>query len=232
VRLLVTRPEPDGERTAAKLRARGHEVMLAPLLRVEILPDADLGDGPWGALALTSANAVRAVAQHRRRAELLRLPVFAVGARTAAAARAAGFSDVHSADGNESDLVRLIAVRQLGSAPLLYLAGEDRASDLSLSTVRTVVVYRAVAAATLPPPVRDALAAGGLDGVLHFSRRSTGIYLSAARAAGILDRALAATHYCLSPQVAEPLQAAGAATIHVAPRPEEDALIGLVPPQG
>ena len=41
MRLLVTRPEPDGERTAAKLRARGCEVMLAPLLRVETV-DADL----------------------------------------------------------------------------------------------------------------------------------------------------------------------------------------------
>ena len=32
MRLLVTRPEPDGERTAEKLRARGCEVLLAPLL--------------------------------------------------------------------------------------------------------------------------------------------------------------------------------------------------------
>src|SRR5438067_7912940 len=32
MRLLVTRPEPDGERTAASLRARGREVTLAPLL--------------------------------------------------------------------------------------------------------------------------------------------------------------------------------------------------------
>ena len=35
MRLLVTRPEPDNERTAAALRALGHEVMLAPLLAIE-----------------------------------------------------------------------------------------------------------------------------------------------------------------------------------------------------
>ena len=35
MRLLVTRPEPDNERTAAALRAQGHEVVLAPLLRIE-----------------------------------------------------------------------------------------------------------------------------------------------------------------------------------------------------
>ena len=42
---------------------------------------------------------------------------------------------------------------------------------MSLS-VRTVVVYRAAKAAGFPPAVRDALAQGRIDGVLHFSRRS------------------------------------------------------------
>ena len=32
MRILVTRPLPDGERTAAALRARGHDVLLVPLM--------------------------------------------------------------------------------------------------------------------------------------------------------------------------------------------------------
>ena len=79
MRLLVTRPEPDNERTAAALRARGHEVMLAPLLRIEAVADADLGAPPWAAILLTSANGARAIAGHPRRGELLALPVLAVG---------------------------------------------------------------------------------------------------------------------------------------------------------
>ena len=82
MRVLVTRPETDGERTAAHLRARGCDVMLAPLLRIEPV-DAEVGDGPWGGLVLTSGNAVRAVASHRQKARLLSLTVFTVGARTA-----------------------------------------------------------------------------------------------------------------------------------------------------
>jgi uroporphyrinogen-III synthase len=31
VRLLLTRPEADAERTATALRARGHEVIVAPI---------------------------------------------------------------------------------------------------------------------------------------------------------------------------------------------------------
>ena len=234
MRLLVTRPEPDGERTAAVLRTRGHDVLLAPLLRVEAVADADLGDGPWTGVVITSANAARAIVSHPRRAELARLPLFAVGRRSAAAARAAGVADVTSADGDARDLVRLLAARGAG-APLLHLAGEDRAVDLAAELaahnvpVNTVVVYRTVKAESFPPQLQRAFSAGLVDGVLHFSRRSAEAYLACAKAGGVLERALAPLHYCLSPQVAEPLAAAGAAPLRVAPRPDEAALIDLVP---
>jgi uroporphyrinogen-III synthase len=94
--------------------------------------------------------------------------------------------------------------------------------------MRTVVVYRAVKVDRFPPGVEAALAERGLDGVLHFSRRSAQTYLDCARVAGMLESALAPRHYCLSRQVSEPLAAAGAAGIKLAPRPEEAALIDLV----
>jgi uroporphyrinogen-III synthase len=234
VRLLVTRPRPDGERTAAALRERGHEVLLAELLRIEAVSDAQPGPGPWSGVILTSANAVRAIEQHPRRAELLRLAAYAVGRRTADAARAAGFRQVTSADGDAQDLVRLLRAGGI-RGPLLHLAGEDRAADLggALSAigaaVETVVVYRAVKADRLPPPVEAALRAGTVDGILHFSQRSAAVYLDCAKQAGLLDSALSPFHYCLSQQVAAPLEAAGASRIAVAARPEEALLIGLVP---
>jgi uroporphyrinogen-III synthase len=109
VRLLVTRPEPECERTAALLRGRGHEVLLMPLLRIEPIRHAELGAGPWAAVLFTSANAVRAVAAHRRFSELAGLPVYTVGRRTQAAAAAAGFRSIMSADGDVNALARLIA---------------------------------------------------------------------------------------------------------------------------
>ena len=63
MRLLVTRPEPAGGRTAVRLRALGHYVILVPVLRVELVPNPELGDGSFGGLILTSANAVQALAQ-------------------------------------------------------------------------------------------------------------------------------------------------------------------------
>ena len=231
MRVVITRPEPDGERTAAKLRARGCKVLLAPLLRVEFLAP-DLGRGPWAAVALTSANAAHAIGRHPRLRELTSLPAFAVGRRTEEAARASGFTAVTSADGNEADLARLIGARRVTT--LLYLAGEDRAHDLAADvadagvTVETVVVYRAAPVERMPAPVEAALRSGEVDSVMHFSPRSAGIYLKAAKAAGLLDRALAPFHYCLSQAVAAPLATAGATRIAVARKPDEASLLDLV----
>src|SRR5262245_58994761 len=148
MRLLVTRPEPDGARTAALLRARGHEVLTAALLRVEPV-GFELPNSDWAAVVLTSANAARALAQHPHRARITGLPAFAVGRQTAEAAQAAGLTALNTADGDRNDLVALLCRRFGGSQkPLLHLAGEDRAGDLAGCgvPVETVVAYRAVKA--------------------------------------------------------------------------------------
>ncbi len=234
MRLLVTRPEADGERTAAVLGRLGHAVIVAPLLRIETLTDADIGAGPFAGLAITSRNAIAALDAARRR-DLAALPVFAVGDRSAESARAFGFADVVSAGRDVAALARVIAARLPASrSPLLYLAGEDRAGDLADALaahrirVHTVVAYRAVMADALPEAAARALAAGEIDGVLHFSRRSAEAWLACCRQAGLAEAALAPVHYCLSAQVAEPLAAAGAARIRTAERPEEPALLELL----
>jgi uroporphyrinogen-III synthase len=237
VRLVLTRPEPDAERTAAALRARGHTVMIAPLLRIEMTADAEIGSGPWAAILITSANAAAAVAGHERCKELRSLAVFAVGERSAQAMRAAGFADVASANGDLADLTRLVAARLKPGTPLLYLAGADRSGDLAGElgerglVVRTVAIYRAAVADDFPNAAAEALTHGAVDGVLHFSRRSATAYANAARGVGLSAGALKKPiHFCLSAQVAEPLAQAGAVDIRIAPKPVEAALIGLIAP--
>jgi uroporphyrinogen-III synthase len=232
MRIAVTRPQADGERTAAALRARGHRVLVAPLMKVEPVA-ADLAGG-WAAVIVTSANAPGAIASHPARAALSKLPAYAVSRRSAEAARQAGFSEVATAGGDVRDLLRLIAERRADAAgPLLYLAGENRAADLTAElaahgiAAEMRVVYRAVTA-PFPPPLVAALKAGEIDAVLHFSRRSAENYLAGAGLAGIAEQALAVRHLCLSPQIAEALARAGASRIAVAARPDEAALIDLV----
>src|SRR5262245_18715553 len=231
MRVVLTRPQTDADRTAAVLRTRGHEVLVAPLMRVE--PVAASLEGPWSAIVITSANAANAIAQNPARDTMVGLPLFAVGKRSAEAAKQAVFTKVASADGDVHDLVRLVAARQLNDgAPILYLAGEDRAADLITElSVRGIgaemrIVYRVITA-PFPMHLIEALKAGGIDAVMHFSGRSVENYSAAAKAAGILGAALAVRQLCLSEQVAEPL--AGSGRISVADRPDEAAMVELLP---
>ncbi len=130
MQLLVTRPEPDAKRTAAALRARGHRVVIAPLLGIEPFAGTAIGPGPWAAVLVTSVNVAQVMAGHARRADFLHLPIFAVGDRTAQAMRALGAAHVISAGGNAGDLARIVAAHLNPPARLLYLAGEQRSGDL------------------------------------------------------------------------------------------------------
>lgn len=232
MRLLITRPEPDATRTAVALRARGHEVLVAPVLATQTI-EADFKP-PYAAVLMTSANAARA-ASHQRFAGLRQLSVLAVGDRTAEAARASGFAIVESASGALPDLVRLISARVgKNSGRLLYLAGEDRSGDLGGDlaargiSVDTVVIYRAVAAERPPVALVQALMAGQLDGALHYSGRSVATLLRLARESGVLNPLINLAHYCLSEAAAAPLRDAGAERISVASHPDEAGLLDLI----
>lgn len=232
MRLLVTRPPPDGERTADALRAGGHDVLAVPMLHMQTL-SFEVPDRPYAGVVMTSANAARAIAGHPRCAGLAKLPAFAVGAHTAEAARIAGFAHVQCAQGDRMALAATLRERLGAPAqPLLYLAGEDRAGDGELApsgvALVTAVVYRMVKAARFSESVTSALRERQVDGVLHFSRRSAHAYVDCAQHAGLLDRALAPVQFCLSRQVAEPLAASGAAGIRIASHPNEAAMLALV----
>lgn len=234
--VLVTRPHPDNETTAATLRARGYDVVLAPALSLEPIPLPLHAEADYGAVIVTSANALRAVAPQLTEHPFLKLPLFAVGEQTAAAARRAGFVDVISADGDAAALRDCVA-RSVRAAPvkdtrpLLYLAGADLSHDLAGELgargidVVTRTTYRMVPVVRLPDDICDAFSANRIEAVLHYSTRSARAFLEAARAAGVEISALALLQCCISPPVAQVLREAGAARLAVAAVPNEDALL-------
>jgi uroporphyrinogen-III synthase len=233
MRVLVTRPLPEGERTAATLRAKGHDVLLAPLMQVRPIPAALAGN--WSAIVITSANALRVLTKDQL-APLLKLPLYAVGDRSAEAARNAGFREVRSAQGDAAALTRLIDECYANeNAPHLYLAGVDRAADIvgALAAkgikVTTVEVYRTMSIG-FPPDLLTAIEQDRLDAVLHFSRRNAENFIIGAKTAGLAAKALALKQLCLSAQVAEPLTLAGAQDVVIARRPDEASLLALLKP--
>jgi uroporphyrinogen-III synthase len=237
--VLVTRPHPDDEATANSLRARGFQVLKAPMLRFEPLPFHDEGEAQYGAVVVTSANALRGIESQLKGSPLLELPLFAVGEHTASAARGAGFNTVIPANGDAGSLRDLVLARVKAkelkkASPVLYLAGADQARDLAGElgergfTVVTQTTYRMAAVPGLPRETSDAFAANQVEAVLHYSRRSARAFLEAARAAGVEISALSIPQCCISEGVASVVRDAGATQVLVAASPDENALFGAL----
>jgi uroporphyrinogen-III synthase len=237
--VLVTRPHPDDEATAAGLRAKGLDVLLAPMLRFEPVAFHDDMDARYGAVIVTSANALRGIEPHLAGSRLLKLPLFAVGEHTATAARRAGFGHVIPAHGDATSLRDLMLASVKAKAlkkasTLLYLAGADLARDLAGElgergfSVVTSTTYRMNPVASLPHEVCDAFAANRIEAVLHYSRRSARAFLDATRTAGVEISALAIPQCCISDAVALIVRDAGATQVMVARSPDENALFEVL----
>lgn len=227
-RIWVTRASPGAEETAERLRAMSLPVLVDPLLAVvPLTPSIDL-DGV-AALAFTSVNGVEAFA--RLSADRSR-PVFAVGERTARAAREAGFAEVLSADGDVGALAALIVGRKSRIDGVVLHPGAlepagDLVSPLAAAglTARRVAVYETVERDPAPATLAQL---GTMAAVLLYSPRAAGklARVLKARPAPSL-RAL-----CLSPAVAKALGTADQdgllASVACAPHPTETALLDLL----
>jgi len=237
--VLVTRPHPDDEATASSLRAKGLEVLLAPMLRFEPVAFHDDMDARYGAVIVTSANALRGIEPHLAGSRLLKLPLFAVGEHTASAAYRVGFDSVIPANGDAASLrdsvLASVKAKELKKAStLLYLAGADLARDLAGElgergfTVVTHTTYRMIPVSSLPREVCDAFAASRIEAVLHYSRRSARAFLEAARTAGVEISALAIPQCCISGAVASVVRDAGATQVMAAASADENALFEVL----
>src|ERR1700679_1033238 len=146
---------------------------------------------------VASANALRGIEPHLAGHRLLKLPLFAVGEHTAAAARRAGFTGGMAAEGDATGLrdsvLGSVKAKTLKKArTLLYLAGADLARDLAGElgergfTVVTHTTYRMIPVSSLPRDACDGFAANRIEAVLHYSRRSARAFLDAARAGRVV----------------------------------------------
>ncbi|MFL5218508.1 MAG: uroporphyrinogen-III synthase, partial [Microvirga sp.] len=156
MRVLLLRPRRQAEATALRLESLGHAPLVAPLLRIDETAARPPG-GSFAALVVTSANGVPALARFAEP-----LPVYAVGERTAALIRAAGFGDV-TAEPDATRLAARIVASVRRGARVLHIAGRDRKPEPEASlnaagvAVETFVAYEAAAAEEFPETLAEAL---------------------------------------------------------------------------
>lgn len=176
--LLSTRPEEEAGRVA---RA-------APEWRVDSLPlmsmqpvESPLPPGEPDSLLFTSARAVRHAASMPDR--LRRLPAYAVGDHSAAAARAAGFRIAAVGDADAAAVAAIAAAD--GRRALLHPRGADAAPFAPPEGLRILpyIVYRARLSDIRPDRLQSAV--GAAFAVLLFSPRTAEHFARLTAAAGI-----------------------------------------------
>lgn len=208
--VIVLRPEPGASATVARARALGLDAIAIPLFDVEAVEWTAPDPAGFDALLLTSANTVR----HGGAAlEAFRtLPVHAVGAATAEAARATGFTIARCGTGGVDELLETLGP----GLRLLHLCGEDRRTPANPhQAIEAIPVYRSRAIDPAPGLER---AIGGV--VLVHSPRS------GQRLAELIEDRSTIAIAAISGAAAE-ATGTGWSEIHIAAQPGDDALLAL-----
>ncbi len=209
--LLVLRPQPDADATAGRAAALGLETIVRPLFETRSLAWT-APDGPFDALMLTSAAAPRLGGAQL--AQYHHLPAYAVGDATAAAARAAGFADIHIESQGVDSLIARMAEDDVTTA--LHLTGRDTAPHREAPfELTTVAIYEA--AEVDAPELPDKAVA-----LLHSTR-------AARRFASLMADRAAFDVIAISPSVAAAL-GDGWRSKHCANDPTDAAMLALAVP--
>ena len=206
MKLLIVRPQPGADESAARARAIGLEPIVAPLFETRPLDWTPPDPAGFDAILLTSANAARLGGEGLR--PLRALPCYAVGERTAEAARAAGFTDVRT---GPSDGAALAAMAERdGANAMLHLGGRDH---VALGGATHVAVHASEPVGALPSDLGEAVV------LLHSPR-------AASRFAELAPDRATISIAAISAQVA---QAAGAGwkCVAIAGAPRDEALLEL-----
>lgn len=230
--VLVTRGWPGAERTANGLREMGISPIISPVLDINFRASINVDLSDVQGLIFTSANGVRAWGPRREERDL---PVFAVAQATANTARDIGFKKVHVGSGNVAGLVTLIKRKaKPDKGALLHVRGIHVAGDLSGQlradgyTIREAIGYGAVSVDTLGEEAIAAIVSGAPVQVLVHSARGAKSFLDLCKKFGLMHWLGSVTAFGISPNALKPLENAGFAALLAAPKPDEDALLGLL----
>ncbi|RWX75144.1 uroporphyrinogen-III synthase [Neorhizobium lilium] len=234
MRVIVTRPEYSAGGTAERLKSLGHEPVLIPLMKALHDQEAVMRAlaQPHAVLAVTSAEALRALSNHKDDlGSHLATPVFAVGTATAQAAEELGFTDIRTGPGGGRGLADLIAA-QAGSRPVLYLAGNPRSPHFEAACSEKHVPLHVAEIYRMLPIAYDLAEIGArlddreADAVLLYSAESARLFFDGP--ARHLVRLRNLMVLVISDAVLERIPTQLHHNVRVAARPDEDGIFALL----
>jgi uroporphyrinogen-III synthase len=233
---LITRPLPEAEETAKILQDKGFSTIIDPLLTIHIRMDgaSELEKSlqyPIQTIVLTSANGAKALGHITEKREL---PILAVGASTAAAAKKLGFHKITVTGEN----VRLLMDHIVRSCPpkdgdILYISADVITVNLpSLLAaqgfaVKRIIGYYSEETTVLSEKTITLLENKSPSTALFYSKRTAEIFMQLAANYDLSH----ITAFALSPAIAEVLHAKQWQGIYSADHPTQESLMALIEKQ-
>jgi len=229
--VLLTRPAGQSEALAKTLRNLGYAPFIDPLLNI-IPISKQLDSSGIQALLFTSANAVGPFCAANAERDL---PVFAVGAASAAALRKAGFREIHTGDSGADAVARdIIRLCDPQNGSVLHVSGETiRGNPAGILDeggfdYRREIVYRADAATEISPKTMAAIKDDKITTILFFSPRTGETFANLIGMAGLTEKCGGMMALCLSPAVAGSVRNLPWRTVIAAKSPQTDAMIAAL----
>ncbi|MFP4313970.1 MAG: uroporphyrinogen-III synthase [Alphaproteobacteria bacterium] len=225
--LLITRPLHQAKKDTQFFASKGVNVLLAPMLEIKPLEHEPDKIEKADAFIFTSANALRFFPIS---AVNFNGPVFCVGNQTANAAREAGFSNIHSAQGNAHDLIAHIQEQEETekSGQYCYIHGKYITADIAAALnergikCESVQIYNSVLKEHLTGDVIAALNNNEIQAVSFMSQRSAQNFVRLVRAESVEKSLQTIKALCLSPSVLECVRVLKWKSTHVCARPDGD----------
>ena len=224
--VIIVRAQPGAAKTRAGVEALGYSAVSSPVLTLQSDPNVQLPPiERFSGLVFTSANGARFFAEKYSDRSL---PAWCVGPATATAAEEAGFETVHESSGNAVALAAFIASTIAPpDKPLLHVANAAAKGDFKREMkmrrykVRFAPLYRAARAPKLDEGVKAAMTADRDCIILIHSAKGAEAFHALA---GSLPKS-GAHIVAISSVAARPLRDKGYKSIHIAARPNENALM-------
>lgn len=229
--ILITRPAEQAAGLASDLKKRGFESFSEPMLKIRPLPQQLPRDVRAAALVFTSARGV----EHWQNIppEMLQKPVYAVGAKTAAALAGKGFRNI-AATAPSAAALELVFKQQSAEntlpAQMLHICGEDRAHHFAVQNtqITAFAVYSAVRAEKFTKNLHSLLHNGRIGTVLFYSVRTAENFIRLSNHDGLTEKYTAITAICISTRTAEAIKNVRWAKILTAEKPDHTHMLRCV----
>ena len=231
-KILITRPLETAALLAETLKQRGYTPLIEPLLTITPHAAPRPNYAHAQAIMLTSSNALLMLEPRRKETtDLIGLPCFCVGPKTAANATAFGFTDVRHTNNDGAALAQMIEQSLPPRTTIIHPTGVGISSVAVQTliakdyTVLSWAVYRTEAASRLSPELQEALKTGALSAALFFSPKTAALFAKGVAQCQLTTCCSHSIAIGLSQVVAARLQLLNWQQVLTATEPSESAMI-------